>query len=233
MNFLMQSDKSDRTHEFSMSSYLVTNPQNQPWNSKQRRTFQRILAGLKRARAERRRVRIITLTSPPGHPRTVVGGKLLSTRFQILRKRIIRKWGCSFEYLRVRTSEGFGVLHIIYKGAYIPQTWLKREWNDIHGAEIVFIQALRGEKRLARYLVSNYVAGHHLFMRQSWSWGWCFRGFVGVWHAICRGSVDMLSAIREFDIILRQRNPGTYYLEHRNKKRWKGSLQIIPLTRYF
>lgn len=220
-------------------SYLVTNPHNQPsktssssWNSKQRRTFQRILAGLKRASSERKRIRIITLTSPPGHPRTVAGGKLLAVRFQILRKRIIRKWKCSFEYIRIRTSEGFGVLHIIYKGAYIPHSWLKKQWNDIHGAEIVFIQALRGQKRLARYLVSNYVAGHHTFMRQSWSWGWCFRGFVGVWLQVRRCALDMFSAIREFDIILRQRDPRSYYQEHRTKKRWKDSLKIIPLTEY-
>jgi hypothetical protein len=45
--------------------------------------------------------------------------------------------------------------------------------------------------------------------------------------------VDMQSAIREWDIILRSRNPRAYYLEHRTKKRWKDSLQIIPLTRYF
>jgi hypothetical protein len=224
-----------------MSSSLVTNPHNQPskssprgpWNTKQRRTFQRILSGLKRASNERKRIRIITLTSPPGHPRTVAGGKLLAIRFQILRKRIIRKWGCSFEYLRVRTSEGFGVLHIIYKGAYIPHSWLKNQWSDIHGAEIVFIQALYGQKRLARYLVSQYVAGHHTFMRTSWSWNWVFRGFVGLWYRVRRNSVDMLSAIREWDIILRSRHPRAYYLEHRRKKRWKESLKIIPLTRYF
>lgn len=213
-------------------SYLVTNPQNQPWNAKQRRTFQRILSGLKRANYERKRIRIITLTSPSSHPRTIAGGQLLAKRFQILRKRILRKWGCEFEYLRLRTSEGFGVLHIVYKGAFIPHSWLKKQWNDIHGAEIVFIQALYGRKRLARYLVSNYMAGHHSFMRQSWSWRWVFRGFVGVWYRIRRNALDIKCAIREFDIILRQRNPNSYFLEHWNKKRWKESISIIPLTRY-
>ncbi|MBA7550182.1 hypothetical protein ES705_42690 [subsurface metagenome] len=215
------------------TSSLVTNPHNQPWNTKQRRTFQRILSGLKRANGERKRIRIITLTSPPGHPRTVAGGKLLAIRFQILRKRIIRKWGCSFEYLRVRTSEGFGVLHIIYKGAYIPHSWLKNQWYNIHGAEIVFIQALHGQKRLARYLVSQYVAGHHTFMRTSWSWNWVFRGFVGVWYRVRRDAVDMFTAIRVWDIILRSRHPLKYYLESKNKKRWKDGLSIIPLTEYF
>jgi len=220
-----------------MPSSLVTYPHNQPsrisWNSKQRRTFQRILSGLKRAAYERKRVRIITLTSPASHPRTIAGGKILAVRFQVLRKRILRKWGCEFEYLRLRTSEGFGVLHIIYKGAFIPHSWLKKQWYDIHRAEIVFIQALHGRKRLARYLVSNYVAGHHSFMRQSWSWRWVFRGFVGVWYRIRRNSLGIKYAIREFDIILRQRNPNAYFLEHWNKKRWKESLKIIPLTRYF
>ena len=219
------------------SPSLVTNPHNQPprssWNSKQRRTFQRILSGLKRAQNERKRIRIITLTSPPDHPRTAAGAKILATRFQILRKRIIRKWGISFEYLRVRTSEGFGVLHVIYKGPFIPHQWLKRNWNQIHGAKIVFIQALRGQKRLARYLVSNYVAGHHTFMRTSWSWSWVFRGFVGVWYTVRRNAVDMQSAIRSWDALLRTRDPKAYYLGHKRKKRWKESLKIIPLTEYF
>jgi len=56
---------------------------------------------------------------------------------------------------------------------------------------------------------------------------------VGVWYRVRRNAVDMFNAIREFDIILRQRDPRAYYLEHYNKKRWVESLKIIPLTRYF
>jgi len=53
-----------------------------------------------------------------------------------------------------------------------------RNWNEIHGAKIVDIRKVRGEKRIARYLISNYLV-NQTFVRMSWSWGWVFRGFVG------------------------------------------------------
>jgi hypothetical protein len=82
-------------------------------------------------------------------------------------------------------------------------------------------------------LVSQYVAGHHTFMRMSWSWRWVFRGFVGVWHAVRRDAMDLSHAILTWDALLRTRDPRAYYLKHRRKKRWKDSLRITPLTRYF
>jgi len=153
--------------------------------------------------------------------------------WQVLRKRIGRRFGMCIEYFRLRTSEGNGVLHIVYKGGFIPHSWLKNAWNEIWESPIVFIQALRGEKRLARYIVSHYMVGHSGFMRQSWSWGWVFRGFVHTWRRVLKSSVDMSTAINTWCIILRTRNPKSYYLEHRRKKRWKESVSIIPLTRYF
>jgi len=203
------------------------------WTSKQCRTYQRLLSGILRAKHEGKRLRIITLTSAPSRrTRQHEMGKA----WQVLRKRISRKYGITLEYFRLRTSEGNGVLHIVYKGCFIPQTWLKKAWNEIWGSPIVFIQALRGEKRLARYIVSHYMAGHDargVFVRQSWSWGWVFYGFVRFWKRVLRNSVDMQSAIRAWNILLRQRNPKSYYLEHRKEKRWKDGVSILPLTRYF
>lgn len=202
------------------------------WTTKQKRTYQRLLSGIKRQQNAGRRIRIITLTSPPDADTSPWGGKILSKRWQVLRKRIEKQYG-KVEYLRVRTNEGFGVLHIVYSGPFIPHSFLKRNWTEIHGAKIVFIQALRGKsKRIAGYLASHYLAGHRSFMRQSWSWGWCFRGFVKVWYRIRGNASDLHEALAVWNILLRVRNPGEYWLEHRKKRRWKDGVRAIPLTRF-
>lgn len=206
------------------------------FNSKQKRTYQRLLSGITRASNAGHTLRMLTLTSPSSHPRTPEGGQLLTKRFQVLRKSVKRKYGYLMEYCRVRTDEGFGVLHIVYragKKGYIPHSWLKKEWKRIHGAQIVYIQKLYGKnKRIAGYLAAHYISRHHRFMRTSWSWGWCFRGFVGLWARVRSKSTSLGAAIVEWNILLRTRNPHSYYLEHRKKKRWKEGISLVPLTVY-
>lgn len=179
------------------------------------------------------KLRVLTLTSPSSHPRTPSGGKLLATRWQTLRKSIGRKFGYRLEYCRVRTDEGYGVLHVIYragKKGFIPHKWLKREWKRIHGASIVFIQALRGKnKRIARYISANYISGHHSFMRQSWSWNWCFRGFVRTWYRIRSRSASLSETLVRWNLILRQREPQLFYKENRKKKWWKDLGHTVTL----
>lgn len=86
-----------------------------------------------------------------------------------------------FEYLKVRTSEGNGVLHIVFKGEYIPFEWLCDQWDDIHNSPITDIKIVKKNKKMARYLVTQYMSGQDMFIRYSWSWGWVYRGFVGMW----------------------------------------------------
>ena len=159
-------------------SSLDINVQNLPkrstWSKKQKRAFHRLLSGLKRARALGKTVRFMTLTSSPTSK-----WRKINPHFQVLRKRIDRNFG-KIDYIKFRTNEGHGVLHIVFVGPYIPQGWLSRNWNEIHGAKIVDIRKVNGEKRIARYLISNYLVTQ-TFVRMSWSFGWVFRGFVGWW----------------------------------------------------
>ena len=122
----------------------------------------------------------MTLTSSPSSS----FGEL-NEHFQVLRKRIKRKFGVRIDYIKFKTNEGYGVLHIIFVGAFIPQQWLSRNWEEIHGAKIVDVREVRGEKRLARYLISNYLVTQ-TFVRMSWSWGCVFRGFVNMWKWFIR-----------------------------------------------
>jgi hypothetical protein len=68
------------------------------------------------------------------------------------------------------------------KGGFIPHSWLSKTWQQITGAPIVGISALKNRpKRLANYLVGHYLTGQS-YERMSWSWKWVFRGFAGVWR---------------------------------------------------
>ena len=171
--FLASSQKR-ASHTTSLDSNIRNVPKRSSWSTKQKRAYQRLLSGLTRAKALGKRVRFMTLTSSPESRY-----KELTRHFQVLRKRIERAFG-KIKYMKFNTNEGYGVLHVVYMGPFIPQRWLSRNWNEIHGAKIVDVRKIRGEKRLARYLISNYLVTQ-TFVRMSWSWGWVFRGFVGVW----------------------------------------------------
>ena len=205
------------------------------WSSKQRRSYQRLLSGLRHHQARGEIVRILTLTSVPG-----TSWRDLNSRFQVLRKRITRKYG-KLDYWKLRTYEGpgAGVLHVIYVGPWIPHSWISRVWGEIHGAPIVYIQQLKkryGSKRIARYMITNYMQ-HHEVSRQSWSWGWLFRGFVGYWHRIVRRSPCLYDAIGTWTRILVKEDPlkwckiwlGSYYCQTRLKKRL-GSLADVVIV---
>ena len=150
------------------------------WSGKQKRCYSRILCGLDYAEIHGSAVRFMTLTTSRS------GSECdLQRDLQVLVKRIRRKYG-KFEYLRVRTSEGYGVLHIVYIGSFISQRWLSRVWCDIHRSPVVDIRAIRQVgKRFARYVVSQYLSSQgSRFVRYSLSFNFVYRGFVGDYYFI-------------------------------------------------
>lgn len=154
----------------------------QVWSTQQRRCFQRIMSGLYFAKIKGSAIRFITLTtSKQGMEHN------LYRDFRMLKYRIKRRFGL-FEYLKVNTNEGFGVIHLIYKGSYIPQRWLSENWNDIHNSRVVDIRFMRGGSNgLGSYVVSQYLSDQRTsFIRYSWSWGWVYCGFVKYWKKIIK-----------------------------------------------
>lgn len=147
------------------------------WTTKQKRCYHRMLSGANCAQRGQR-LRFITLTSAPGMHE-------MHQHFRMLVKRIRRKYG-SFEYIRVSTSEGNGVMHILYKGGFIPHNWLCRTWADIHNSPITDIREVRFNRGLGRYIVSQYLSAQRsAFQRYCWSWSWVYPGFVKNWKRIC------------------------------------------------
>jgi len=201
-----------------VSSSLVTEPTKvathgfkSRWSPKARRWYQRLLSGVTHHQGNRRRLRVITLTSGPA-----ALGLDLNDSFQALLKRIRRRWASSgFEYWKLRTSEGLGVLHIIFSGPWIPHSWLSRSWEEVHASPIVYIQELRQtRKKMISYLMRHYLPAHddgRLYTRMSWSWGWVFRGFVGAWRWFWKRGPTRYDAIFEWNKLMCRAEPLVYY----------------------
>jgi hypothetical protein len=170
------------------------------WNRKQRRCFQRVITGLKVHKGQR--LRFLTLTSS-----SISEFENLNYNFKKLKQRI-RYHYKNFEYIKVKTQEANGVLHILFFGNYIPQKWLSNTWLELHQASIVDIRAcksdVRDARRLTNYVITQYVSGQD-FERYSWSWGWAWRGFVKTWKAIKKRCESIHQAICEFDNYIYQK----------------------------
>ena len=185
---------------------------------KQKRAFHTILSGLKKSSYMHCNCRFLTLTtSSLMYNSSVFDYSTLNKSFRALRYRFIRmtplkmvKQGylslsdvrryypemrmtdhMRFQYVKVHTNEGYGVLHIVYRGSYCPYNWLVDNWFDIHLSWSVNIRLIKSDKkhnkRVAGYVVSQYVAGQgSSFVRMSQSWDWVFRGFKSLWYQIKR-----------------------------------------------
>jgi hypothetical protein len=101
--------------------------------------------------------------------------------------RIYRKFHFKMKYWKIRTNEGNGVLHVIFRGKYVPQKWLSEQWTEIHKSPIVDIRSLyetkRGLRGIAFYLIGNYLTKQS-FERMSWGYSWVFPAFVSSWKRL-------------------------------------------------
>jgi len=136
------------------------------WSRQQCKVYNRVRQGLAVHRDDR--IRFMTLTSPNQ-------GEDMAYHWQKLYQRIRRAFGRDFEYLAVYTTEGNGVIHVIYAGRFIPYGWLKKNWLDLHGAWSVNIQDLgtvESRYAVSRYMVQRYMTGQDKMTRFSYSRGW-------------------------------------------------------------
>jgi hypothetical protein len=117
---------------------------------------------------------------------TAVGGdkEHLARHHQELVRRAERIFKCRIISIVIRTGEGNGVLHLIWAieslrfknnfRVYIPQAWLSKEWEKIHGAHRVDIRLVNSTgqdcKRLSLYCVNQYFAGQSAIERSSYSY---------------------------------------------------------------
>jgi hypothetical protein len=181
------------------------------WLPKQKRAFQCITTGLKLAHKNNKKVRFLTLTTSELQKNNILYDEYkLNDSIRKLKQRIqritvmellknnyikssdIRRYYSNqplnkkfnFQYFRIRTNEGNGVAHILYKGNYIPYNWLVDNWFDLHNSWNIDIKLIKNNvKKTSRYLVSQYLSNQGTsFVRSSQSWDWIKRNYRQEWY---------------------------------------------------
>ena len=130
-----------------------------------RKAYGRMMHGLTRPGV----YRFMTLTS------SLESTRPIRVSFRLLVQRL-RRTG-KFEYASVRefTVSGLQHLHIVYRGDWIPQSWLSEAWDKIHKAYIVDIRMVRQSGYAAKYLCKYLAkaAGERLSSSLWWIYpGW-------------------------------------------------------------
>ncbi|MBA7587499.1 hypothetical protein ES708_29529 [subsurface metagenome] len=138
--------------------------------------YHRVMSGLEKGG----RLRLLTLTTADKKE-----NERFQKHFRMLRMRLLRR-GLMLDYIRCRelTKNGRRHEHILFRGSYIDQIYLSHLWEGIHGAPVVWIQCIRGKRRLAGYLAKYASKG--LEARIAYSWGWVWRGFAKSWALVRR-----------------------------------------------
>src|SRR5450759_3090244 len=87
-----------------------------------------------------------------------------------------------FKYFKLKTSEGGGVMHIVFRKGYnvpkIPFQWLSLQWNKIWFSPRVNISEIkiRNADMLSMYLLGQYFAKQPV-IRMSYGHQWVYQGF--------------------------------------------------------
>ena len=156
-----------------------------PWDRQQKRVFHRSKSILSFWQQHGYFVSWFMLSSSP-----TSDSAYLAKHHGELRRRIERVWGfAGLEFFQVKTTEGHGVLHGYwawkapsgYRGRpfVIPQAWISQQWNEIHGASVVWISRMgmkdKDIARVTRYVVTQYLVnqeqeGVSCLDGMSWSW---------------------------------------------------------------
>lgn len=191
------------------------------WSTAQRRCYHRIKSGLTWHKNEI--LRFLTLGSAPGMKRSQ------QESFRALKERIRRLtlstlyddgyitkhqllthytgkplgYAPQLNYINIRTDEGpDGVLHILYFGDFLPQSWLKDTWSELTGTcKSAYIRMCKNptydEKRLAQYCVDQYCAGQSEYLRFSCSKDWVYPGFVRHYRILKHECTDYCHVVTE------------------------------------
>ena len=145
------------------------------WSKAQKRCFQRVRSLFTYWSTHDYQLLWVMLSTAPGGDRSK-----LAYHHKRIRQQLERKLGYKgVQMFQVETSEGHGVLHIVWawhgdQTFYVPQDWLSAEWERIHGAKIVWVSRIGGSKKdrdkVGRYMIAQYCGSQSGFVRFSWSW---------------------------------------------------------------
>ena len=108
---------------------------------------------------------------------------LKNGRKKIAQPDIWEKSKFKMQYFKVKTDEGGGVMHIVFRKAYfipiIPYHWLVKTWNRIWNSTNVSISEVKitNNHGMAMYMIGQYYAKQPV-IRMSYGRQWVCQGFV-------------------------------------------------------
>ena len=119
--------------------------------------IQSFISKMKSQRIKGYRFAFLTLTSS-----IESDNKYILNHWEILRKRINRKYG-KIWYFAVRETNEKGDLihlHILLYAPYINVNWISTQWNDIHNAKVVYIEGIPDSEIQSKILgyMSKYIS---------------------------------------------------------------------------
>lgn len=128
-------------------------------------------------------------------------------------------------YIKVKTSEGGGVLHVIFRKPKdyppIPKNWLHKQWQNIWGSWNTSIHEvpISDAYRTSSYVVGQYFANQPI-VRLSYGQQWVFPGFVKSF----RNVVDTYARMKQSPDTPQKHKPFKRAIEVWNKNIANGSL---------
>lgn len=134
-------------------------------------------------------------------------------------------------YFKVKTDEGGGVLHIVFRKGYnvpkIPFIWLQNQWIKIWGSHRVHISQIkvRNSQKLSLYLVGQYFAKQPV-IRMSYGHYWVYHGFVKSFKHIIE-VYGFKRAIEIWDKRMKNNDLPTSATTRQTRFRWR-KLKPIP-----
>lgn len=155
---------------------------------RRKRGFQRAMSGLGRHPGEWWRYVFITLTSGPESPADI------QASWRRLHERMRRRHWAG-RYIRVvekGSNTGMVHIHLITEADWIPISWIRRNWQEIHGAEVVDIRRVaRTGKTGWSVGIAAELAGYLAkcpINRMSYSRKWAWPALARTWKVWCRAA---------------------------------------------
>lgn len=173
------------------------------WGRKRRRVYGRLVSGITYARGHNEQLYFLTLTSTPESPD-------IRKSWIKLVKRIRRKYKDKgkFEYCKVSTSEGYGVIHCLFKGVRLEIDWLRDNWRKIHGApQMKLVRCFGKIRKLATYLCGYFSKQPDLSL--GYSKFWVFPRWISVFKEIIL-SEGFRTGVRKWNWMLANYHANSY-----------------------
>jgi len=109
-----------------------------------------------------------------------------------------------FDYFAVNVGGERQHMHILYFGSWLPQSFLKKIWKEITGdSDIIDIRTTKeqvnDDKRLAGYILAQYVGFQAGDLRFQMSHGWTWKGMVRDWKQAIRKSTTKVKGLHRVD----------------------------------